>query len=287
MNALSRPPRDLPVSTRLVLLFGTGVTQIGFGVVAFTSLFFWIFFPVNDLVFVVAGLAGTSRVSARIEGDAREVGSENGVDVYRMSYRYTDALDRQHEGRAYATGASLPDGDEVTVDYSRVLPYLSKAQGLRSSPFGPGGAIVLVFPFIGLGLVAFGASRGRKASRLLAQGELALAKLVDRRPTNLRINGRTVYELTFGFPDARGTRQQGSVSTHLCERLEDDAEEVLLYDPEDPSRIFLADDLPSGARLDDRGNPVPVSLARAAFAAILPALVIAAQVAIAMRKLLP
>ncbi|MFN7975208.1 MAG: hypothetical protein U0166_23125 [Acidobacteriota bacterium] len=281
---LARPPRSVSIGTRLTLRCGM-LTQIGFLLIGFGTPFFWGFFPFGDIAALAAGAGGVAHAQARVSREPRSFGAVNGIPVFRMTYVYQDAAKKEHEGRAYATGASLSVGDELAVTYARLLPQVSKADGFRASAFGPAGSLVTIFPLIGLLLASFGMRAGGKAISLLVWGKLALGRLVAREATNVTINERPVYRLTFEFEDDRGAVQRGFMKTHRD--IGDTSEQVLLYDGDDPSRIYLVNALPSGVDVDQTGQPLPVSFARAAFASFLPTLAIAGNLLILFLRFRP
>lgn len=64
------------------------------------------------------------------------------------------------------------------------------------------------------------------------------------------MNDKPVYELRFRFKTFSGPEALATARNHEPERLEDDAEEPLVYDPADPSSAVLLDELPGRPRLD-------------------------------------
>ena len=113
--------------------------------------------------------------------------------------------------------------------------------------------VPLLFPLIGLTFMAIGLKKGLHGIRLLRRGVTGTGRLVSKKATNTQINHQTVYELTFEFTTAWGQKAKATARTHETGRLEDEAEEPLVYDPGDPSGAVMLDDLPGRPRLDDLG----------------------------------
>jgi hypothetical protein len=82
-----------------------------------------------------------------------------------------------------------------------------------------------------------------------------------------------VWELTFDFTARDGRQCQAKARTTDTARLEDEAHEPLLYDPDDTTRAYVLDEAPSRPKLDPDGQLEGRPLA-AIFALIIPALVI-------------
>jgi len=139
--------------------------------------------------------------------------------------------------------------------------------------FGPFVAFVLIFPLIGAAIVYFSLTVGAKRNDLLRNGVLAYGTLTGKRPTNMTVNKRRVFELTYAFTAQDGRQCEATANSSITDKLEDDAQEPLLYDPNDPSRAFLLDDAPARPQFNEigelKGRP-----AAAIALLILPAIVI-------------
>lgn len=111
--------------------------------------------------------------------------------------------------------------------------------------------VIVGFPLIGLSFIAIGLRKGLQALRLLTHGIPAMGRLVDRKPTNVQINDTPVIAMVFQFHTVDGRQARCVAKTHLTRDLEDDAEEPLVYDPEDSAQAVLLDDLPGKPRISD------------------------------------
>ena len=245
------PPRRVPLSLRIVNLFN-GWTQIGWGVFGFGMIFFWIFGMSADLSFLTfrdpAGRA-TGRVTRVEDTNA----SENDARISASHYEYSVAGE-WFQGKSYSTGGVPAVGDEVTVEYDEDEPRRSRIQGMRRGMFGPFVLIVGIFPAIGLVFLIPGTISGRKRNHLLQHGILTTGTAIDRRPTNVRINNRPLWEVVFEFHDRNGQRRECCARGVDTTRLEDEASEALLYDPDDPSRACVIDEAPARPSFDLDGE---------------------------------
>src|SRR6185436_13876998 len=87
------------------------------------------------------------------------------------------------------------------------------------------------------------------------------------------VNDRPVWKLTFEYVARDGQRHEATASTTDTARLEDEAQEPLLYDPARPSVAYVLDEAPARPQFESngdlRGRPLPGLLS-----AIIPGLVI-------------
>ena len=139
--------------------------------------------------------------------------------------------------------------------------------------------VVMFFPSIIMGIIiAVILSRRRKAFRLLARGELTTGVLINKQKTGWAVGRSTVggsgqypiYKLTFEFTVA-GQTCEATAKTHEIEKLEDDDEEPLLYDPVNPAYAAMLDHLPGAARIDDNGEVRANNATSAVMVLVIPA----------------
>ena len=138
--------------------------------------------------------------------------------------------------------------------------------------------LVVIFPAIGLVFIAVILPRRLKAARLLAHGELTTGVLKSKQKTGWAV-GRSslggggqypIYKLTFEFTVA-GQTYEATAKTHEIEKLENDNEEPLLYDPFNPANATMLDHLPGEPRIDENGEVRLNKAAGAVMVLIIPA----------------
>ena len=144
---------------------------------------------------------------------------------------------------------------------------------MRRRPFSPFAVIITLFPAIAGFFLYRSIRKGRRRRHLLEHGVVAMAKLIDKRATNVRVNRQTVWELTFEFTGRDGRKHEAKARTHETLRLEDERQEPLLYDPAEPSTAYMLDELPSRPKIDLVGE-LEGRPAAAALALVLPVVVI-------------
>jgi hypothetical protein len=275
-------PRRVPLSLQIVNFFN-GFSQIGWLVFGFGMIFFWVFALNGDFSFSTFRGAHET-VDGRVTSVNNTGASVNRVNVKANHYEYSVA-GTLLSGTSYSNGERVSPGESVTVEYDEDHPSRSRIEGMRRAMFGPGVAMVSLFPLIGLLMLIPATLTGMKRNRLLREGIFTTGKLISKEPTNVTINHRPLFELRFEFTARDGRRFEAKARTTDTRRLEDEAQEALLYDPNDPSRAYVIDEAPARPELepngDLRGNP-----GRAVAVLILPAIMLSIHALLLLAKLM-
>lgn len=251
---LSPPPRRVPPTLSVRVVLGGFMTQFGWFFVGFGLIFVWTFDAGAGVVEVVRFSGNLATASGASTGYRALNLSINDVRVFETTYAFALDDGRTFSGASYETGDFVPEGEPVVVEYRRSEPSISRIQGMRASAAGLMIAFVFVFPVLGMVFAVSGMAKGLKARRLMSTGQLALGTLKAKEPTNTRINEQTVYRLTFEFAAAGGGAYEVTTKTHLPYKLEDEAQERLVYDPRNPLDASMLDDLPCRPEIDGRGD---------------------------------
>jgi hypothetical protein len=279
---LQAPPRSVSLLARLAATFGGMIQQMGWMFFSFGMVFFWVFAANSELVSMVKFFGDLDVVEGQSLGTNATSASENDQSIYEVRYSY-EVDGRRFEGSSYTFEAGYASaGEPVTVEYRAGSPAVSRIQGLRGGMFGWGVVFVIIFPGIGLGMIIFPLRKRMREGSLLRDGTAVYGKLVNKEATNTEINEQTVYALTFEFEDDRGMVQRAVAKSHRPERLEDDAEELILYDPRDPRRHVLVDNLAGGVEVAPDGSLALRSAGGAIKVLILPTLTVGAHVLLAL-----
>ncbi len=271
----NRIRRVVPWSTRVVVLFGGGLAAMGWFFFAFGMIFAWIFGARGDYssAFVMRGKLETTTalVTAVRDTHFSEGGGKHskGTPIFACDYQFHHA-GADHEGTSYRRGGGAKTGDRVSVEFPAGRPDHSRLRGMRRAPFGPAVAFVFIFPALGLGFVLPALWRGWKNLGLLTVGEITTGRLINKEPTNMRVNNRVVYKLTFEFTDANGLKREAVAKTSLTEKLGDEGAEKMFYDPRNPAHATLLDNLPGKQALTERGELRGCSLGAVTWALLGP-----------------
>ncbi len=280
---MQQPPRHVPWSTRLIVLFGSGFQSIGWLLFGFGMILVFIFGSSADLSSVLAfrgpqetaeGVVVSNEKTGWSEGGRRR---GRGTPIYQHNYTFQINGVTQR-GVSYSKGKALTVGQTVQIEYPKGRPEISRIRGMRTGPLGPKAWLVLIFPLAGLCLAVPGLFGGWRKLSLLTRGGLARGRLIAKEKTTAQVNKAFVYKLTFQYTDSFGQQHQGQTKTHRPEKLEDDAEERLLYDPARPSRPVFVDTLPGAPQISDEGKVAGVSVVRL-LGSILPPLIALSVVA--------
>ena len=264
---LPPPPRPVPLSLRILNFFNR-TAQLGWFLAGFGMIFFYFFGTNADLSF--ATFRPDGETTGRVVRLADTGASENEQQVRAAHYEYSVA-GRPFTGQSYSTGAAPSEGSQVTIEFDEDAPERSRIAGMRRALFGPWAMLVAIFPLVGFVILYFATRTGVKRNHLLREGILTTGTLLGSEPTNVYVNKRQVWKLTFTFVDRMGQRQELIARTTDTHRLKDEAGEPLLYDPDDPSRAYLLDEAPSRPKFERTGEMLGRPVA-ALFALIVPAL---------------
>jgi len=248
---LAPPPRRVPLSLFLANVFNIG-SQIGWAVFGFGMIFGWAFGSNADLS-MITFRGPHAQKTGIVTHVSRTGASENRSPVLANHYEFSVA-DSTYHGTSYSSGDSASEGDKVTIEYDESHPERSRIVGMRRSLFGPAVMFVAIFPLIGALFVVFAMRGGFRRNRLLRNGLIAGGKLLKREPTNVSVNRQPVWKLTFEFVGRDGRRHEAIARTTDPSRLEDEAQEPLLYDPDDPTSAYLLDELPARPEFEPNGD---------------------------------
>ncbi|MBM4184228.1 MAG: DUF3592 domain-containing protein [Gemmatimonadetes bacterium] len=249
---LSPPPRRVPLTLSIRVVLGP-LSQVGWFLVGFGLIFVWAFGADRAVVSAIQ-FAGDLEVVEGTTTAWRELSlSINDVSVYETSYAF-EVGGQTYTGASYETGYYVPEGTRLPVEYRPSNPTVSRLKDMRASPVGLVIAFVFIIPLIGLALARGGLRGGFRARRLLSEGQLALGTLKTDESTSMQVNNKQVHRLTFQFVAEGGGTYQVVATTHEVDRLLDDAQEAIVYDPRHPADAVTLDDLPGHSVIDVRGN---------------------------------
>jgi hypothetical protein len=244
---LEPAPRQIPLQAFSNALLGGFINQVGWALLAFSLIFVWLF-TFDFLVEQWRFSGRLERGEALIEAVAPASARENKVQVYEYRFSF-DYRARHWRASSYFTGHRGETGETVPIEFKPEHPDIARITlpGFRSSLFGGGALLILIFPFCSLLLIVPGFFKGVRVLRLLRQGELTRAALSEQRPTGstVIINQQRypVYDLFFQF-QVQGSAHTVRIRTHEIERLRDEPAELFLYLPARPELAFPLDAIP-------------------------------------------
>jgi hypothetical protein len=277
---LPAPPRRVPFTLSLAQVLA-GWTQLGCVILLFGSMLVWIITMQSDVTSGVRFRGGAETAQGRVTAVEKTSYSEGGnkkrkgTPIYAVRYRFAAPGGVERDGVSYTVGEKHNPEERVTIEHLAGDPAFSRIRGARRAPYSAAGAVLVVIPVAGVLLALYGIHRGRRAARLLAEGESARARLVSKTATGVQINKKPQYKLVFEFKASDSMTHQHVVKTADPARLEDQPEETVLYDPRSPDRAIAFDALPSPPKIDEGGWFAAPSAAGTLGRLLLPALVVA------------
>lgn len=247
-------PRSLPITLIVRSLFGGFLSQFGWLFFSFGMVFVWVFDAGGGVVEAIRFMGGTETVQGEVMASMGTSMSVNERPVYRNDFRFELADGTEYRNISYQTGSFLDAGQSVDIEYLTRNPRVSRIVGLRTTPAGLGVVFVFLFPLIGAVLGSVGLRSGLKMMRLMSQGRLTRGTLLTKEATSTRVNEQPVMKLTFGFEDEYGETHHAVARSHRPERLEDEAMELVIYDPRSPADAAVLDELSCQPRVDPEGR---------------------------------
>ncbi|MCK5632699.1 hypothetical protein KAH94_03050 [bacterium] len=265
--------RKIPVTTKCNVLFGGFLNQFGWLFFGFGLIFFWVFAMNADLSFLY--FKGNIISIEGVAIDSYETGAMEGeTPVFENHYKFTTKDGIEFEEFSYDTGYDVKPGSKLTIEYPEGKPQYSRVKGMRRQMFGAFVLFVVIFPFIGLIFMFFGARKIFRTIRLLKNGLVTKGKLISKKETNVSINDEMVYKMTFRFKDNSGKEHDVLEKTHLPHLLEDDNEEKMLYLEDNPKNAIMLDSLPSGITMNSKEEIEPMPLIKTFIIVIIPLLTV-------------
>ena len=278
LAALPRSPRPHSLMLLATLMMGRGVGLFGWGWITFTMLFV-LAFEVPQVLHheTMLRLEPTATSQGWLVGASSTSMSVNERPVVALHAEHHVAAELYHTTSYVQAPHPLLDQlqaqprSPVTIVRCARDPHFAVIQGTRPTAAPPEAAlIILLFLGVGVPFVAWGGVQGLRAYRVLRLGRVAFGRLVGQEATRVWVNKQPVVRYLFEFEASTGDRYIARAQTHAPQDIMDEAEEPILYDPSDPQRAHLLDDLPG--RVDVSQGRFVYSRARALLALLAPTL---------------
>lgn len=245
----SNTPRDIPIGLKLKTMFGGVTAIIGIAFFVMGMLFLGIFGSLAD--WSSLKFSDNDPVTTGWITNVKATNSTmNEQTVYAYSYEFKLFDGTNYEGKSYYPGYVLHEGDAVDIQFIKNEPNTSRIVEMKGAVF-PLWVLLIILPFVLIGAVFlfFNIRKGIKANHLLRYGKIGYGTLIDKSPTNMTINDRPVYRLTFEFKAEDGRTYQVDARSHTPEVLEDEPQEKLVYDITNPAQAVVIDELPRSIKL--------------------------------------
>lgn len=248
-----RPPRSLSFFMRITILCGGLITQIG-------ALFFFIgmivstfMLPNSEVKYWLTFDGEWKTTTGKIVRTESTNASVNDRPVIKYIFDFS-ANGKRIESTSYGPFDSMLDHDAtVVVEYKSGNPNNSRIEGMRREML-PGWIIfVLIFPITGSLLLLGGIFNNRKSINILKKGKFTRGTLLESRPTGSTVNNRPVMKYIFQF-EAQNRTFTAECSTHRYHLVEDEEQEIILYDPKNPEKSIVYDAVPAVPPINQFGK---------------------------------
>lgn len=271
LDRFQPPPREVPFSVQLALLFGSGVGTVFGTIFAGFALF------ITLVVVCIVGLedAIPRRWEPAVPGKVVKVEKMN-LEINNVRYSRYHLEGTAPDGTVLRGSVRQPagnhaEGDEVRMQHSGGHVRIEGTRPVYFIWIFIG--MALLFTVIGLGVSSFSMLSGLKRIRLLRDGTLSTAHIIGSEPTNVRINHRQVMKLTFQYT-VDGQPYTATFRTLEADRLDDSSAKIAFYDLLDPNKALLWESLP-GIRVDELTGRFQAGFARSLLPMLLGLIVLA------------
>lgn|GEM_PF-881979 len=262
--------RHVPIAAGISVLLGGFMTQFGAAFFSFGMIFCWVFIGMADIPGTIKFMGETATANGVVKRVTATSAKENKSRVHEIEYVFNESNGATRTGTSYSAYDVPKSGDAVRIEYVTGDPGYNRIEGMRRAEMPIFVVFVVIFPIVGALIGVAGIRAGRRRLRMLYVGRMARGRLVAKEPTNTKINNQTVYKLTFEFTTPDGRVGRVTDKTHETARLEDEAEELLLYNPDNLEEGAAIDALPGGVKMNDAGEITQYSAPRALLLMLLP-----------------
>ncbi len=235
--------RNIPLSVKLKVIFKNTLMLLG---LAFGGMGLLVFIGFASQVnFQDYRFSDDSpRTKATVTSVEMTGASENRNIIYEYKFKF-NINGKDYNSNCYTSGKQYNKGQIVDIIYFEDNPEIAKIENARRSVFDFW-VLLFILPFILIGGIMAGLqfAKAFKAIYLLKYGQLTTGILIDKQVTNTQINRRSVYKFTFKFTANDGKQYEVIARTHITRPLEDEAEEMLVYDINNPNYAVMIDVLP-------------------------------------------
>jgi len=279
---LAPPPRVIPITTQLHVLFAGFSSKIGWPIFGLGMIFFWTFIPRSEIMEVGKFRGELKRAKARVN-KVRPTGAViNGkmTEEYEYAFWTREGLFR---GDSFGYGGQYRTGQEAPVEYVADNPNINRIVGLKTAEYGLAiGFLPLIIPAFGVFMIVIGLSAGSKTLKLLKYGLAAYGKKVVKEATKRQVNDQIVYKLCFEFRAHNHKKYITTTYTHEIHVLEDEEMEIVLYDPSNPRFSMMLDSMSGNPEVSQHGQITSKGKASSIVHLLIPTLSVLGNLAYAL-----
>ena len=245
---------------KLCILIGNRFAQVGFLIFGFGFFFASLFVKNSDypkIYFLISNTIKTTGTITEINPTNFTIGGKSGRSgkrVYEYRFTFLDAGKiKRYNGVAYKTGKYYKIGDKVTIEYPKGFIKYAKIKGMRNKPFPIFTLIIIIAPFVGIGLITAGYLKSAKQLKVLESGVLTNGKLISK----IKIPGQNIsYTYNFVFKTDDGREYKAKFISSEDKNLDNDIDNLIAYLEENPEISFPIASYPVKIELNNDGRIV-------------------------------
>jgi Protein of unknown function (DUF3592) len=262
-NELLSPPRRMPLNVKAKCIFMGSRYQISFLFLGVSTVFFLVFaFDYPSVLFYKSTVETTTGTLVDKKKTVFSTGRINfggltrpGENIYKYFYIYR-VMGKSYEASSVGIDRQVDKQTTLVVEYLKNRPSISRIQGMSPGLHLSGRVTPLVIIIVII-LIAFSAvySMTRKRVylyRLLRIGQTAIGTVKTKNILS-RSSGREWYEVVYEFV-VEGCAYQVIDRPYYTEQIEIGEQRTLLYDPKNPHKAALLDNIPCSIVLDESGQ---------------------------------
>lgn len=261
-NIREQPPRYLNLFTKMTVIFGGFLQQMGWGFFGFGMIFFWVFVMNSEARYLLAFDGRWADVQGTVLSVNSTSSEVNDQRIYAYEFRYLAGSETLEATSYDYFRPETQVGKLVPVQYKSGNTKRARIKGMSSSTFPVWVVFVCIFPLVGLIMIIGGLLRNINALKLLIYGQFSKGKMIDKIRTGSQVNNNYVYKYVFEF-EVGETKYQAKCSTYQTWKVEDEAMEIVLYDKNNPDKSIVYDAIAGVPEItpDGRFDATPLSSA--------------------------
>ncbi|MFK7936022.1 MAG: DUF3592 domain-containing protein [Saprospiraceae bacterium] len=252
------PPRHLSIFSQLSILLGGMSGVFGWIFFLFGSIFLWVFGFNSGISNIFDPPIEEWKTAEAVIMSAKSTNnSVNERKVWEYQFQvFTGA--ESFSGKSYSATRRFKEGQEVQVSYLPEATEKAFIVGSERSIFPWWVAfIVALFPLIGAIFIIVNIAKNAHFLRLLINGQFTRGVMKAKKATggSMTINDRHYPEYKYEFEFFVGSQSHlAKCRTYLAHKVEDEEEEIVLYNAANPSDSVVYDSIKNAPRINNQGQ---------------------------------
>lgn len=239
--------RSISPLVALSVMFNNIHGYMGLSFAGLGMIFVIVFTPMVDFIspfYFGDDAEKTSGIVTEVNSTNVSVNEDNVLE-YKFVFTY---MGRTYSGVSYSTDRSFTVDQNAPVEFEPDNPAIARIEDMDLKPMPIFVLFVFIFPGIGFVFLYFAFRKGIPKINAIRYGIMTRGKFMKMEATGGSINNQTIYDCHFSFKDRMGNEFTAVGSTHKTELIRDEAEERIIYDPENPANSVVVDAMPSLVR---------------------------------------